>query len=277
MNLRITVLRYISAHYLPAIRAQRSLRCFLHLLIPLGLMLASTAGAIAQIDPTAPPPTQGDEGGDQSPELPATDQDSLPNRLDLDPAVIENSPVLQQWIETVPDISHEIIHDPSFRTRVRLGYSRFPSTGQADGFNAGVEDIFVWPGTGLTLSGDYARSWSGSRESYGATARYYLFPLGGFVNFAPVVGYRSLSTPAYTTDGLDVGMQLMIVPSRGGGADIALSQTWVAPGTQDEVGMTGVTIGYAVTHQLRLATDFQFQNSRFGQDSRVGIGLEWMP
>lgn len=243
----------------------------------LGLVLASTAGAIAQSPPTTTPPAQDSEGGEQSLEPPATDQDTLPNRLDLDPAVIENSPVLQQWIEAVPDISHEIIHDPSFRTRVRLGYSRFPSTSQADGFNAGVEDAFVWPGTGLTLSGDYDRSWSGSRESYGAEARYYLFPLGGFVNFAPVVGYRSLSTPAYTTDGLDVGMRLMIIPSRGGGADIALSQTWVAPGTQDEVGMTGLTIGYAVTHQLRLATDIQFQNSRFGQDSRVGIGLEWMP
>lgn len=196
--------------------------------------------------------------------------------FELDPAVIESSPVLQDWLRQTPDIAAEIQHDPSFRTRLRLGYSQFPSTGQAGGINLGVEDIFVWPGTGLTVSGDYARSWNDTREAYGAEARYYLLPLGGYVNVAPVVGYRHLETPLYTTDGVNVGFRLMIVPSRGGAADFSISQTWVAPGTAEEVGITGFSGGYAITHHLRLATDLQFQNSRFGQDSRLGISLEWL-
>ncbi|MBD2111175.1 hypothetical protein H6F59_04950 [Nodosilinea sp. FACHB-141] len=193
--------------------------------------------------------------------------------LDLDPAVIEGSPTLQRWLEDVPDVANEIRHRPSFRTRLRVGYAQFPSTGQVGGFGVAVEDVFV-PGTGLAASVDYSRSWNSQRESYGGEARYYLLPLGGYFNLAPTVGYRSLSTPAYQTDGLDVGLRLMLVPSRGGGADLALSQRWVAPGTGEEVGITSLAIGYAVTRQLRLGTDFQRQNSRFGQDSRVGVSLE---
>ncbi|MBD1875175.1 hypothetical protein H6F75_16955 [Nodosilinea sp. FACHB-131] len=203
----------------------------------------------------------------------ALEPEAVAPTLDLDPAVIEGSPTLQRWLEDVPDVANEIRHQPSFRTRLRVGYAQFPSTGQIGGFGVAVEDVFV-PGTGLAASVDYSRSWNGDRESYGGEARYYLLPLGGYFNIAPTVGYRSLSTPAYQTDGLDVGLRLMLVPSRGGGADLALSQRWVAPGSESEVGITSLAIGYAVTRQLRLGTDFQRQNSRFGQDSRVGVSLE---
>lgn len=212
-------------------------------------------------------------GADPSEAL-ALDPEAIGPTLDLDPAIIEGSPTLQRWLENVPDVADEIRHRPSFRTRLRVGYVQFPSTGQIGGFGAGVEDIFVVPGTGLTASADYSRSWNGQRESYGGEARYYLLPLGGYVNIAPTVGYRALSTPAYQTDGLAVGLRLMLVPSRGGGGDLALSQRWVAPGSEGEVGITSLEIGYAVTRQLRLGTDFQLQNSSFGQDSRVGISLE---
>ncbi|PZV06449.1 MAG: hypothetical protein DCF32_09735 [Leptolyngbya sp.] len=208
-----------------------------------------------------------------TPETLALEPEVVTPALDLDPAVIEGSPTLQRWLNEVPDVANEIRHQPSFRTRLRVGYAQFPSTGQIGGFGAAVEDVFV-PGTGLTASVDYSRSWNGDRESYGGEARYYLLPLGGYFNIAPTVGYRSLSTPAYQIDGLDVGLRLMLVPSRGGGADLALSQRWVAPGSENEVGITSLAIGYAVTRQLRLGTDFQRQNSRFGQDSRVGVSLE---
>ncbi len=204
----------------------------------------------------------------------AVEPETVAPPLDLDPAVIESSPTLQRWLEEVPDVADEIRHRPSFRTRLRVGYAQFPSTGQVGGFGVAVEDVFVVPGTGLAASVDYSRSWNGQRESYGGEARYYLLPLGGYFNLAPTVGYRLLSTPAYQTDGLDVGLRLMLVPSRGGGADLALSQRWVAPGSESEVGITSLAIGYAVTRQLRLGTDFQRQNSRFGQDSRVGVSLE---
>lgn len=208
------------------------------------------------------------------PEALALDPEVTAPTLDLDPAVIEGSPTLQRWLEKIPDVASDIRHQPSFRTRLRVSSAQFPSTGQVGGFGAAVEDVFVAPGTGLTASADYSRSWNGDRESYGGEARYYLLPLGGYVNIAPTVGYRALSTPAYQTDGLDVGLRLLLVPSRGGGADLALSQHWVAPGTEGEVGITSLAIGYAVTRQLRLGTDFQLQNSRFGQDSRVGLSLE---
>lgn len=209
-----------------------------------------------------------------TPETLALAPEAVAPTLDLDPAVIEGSPTLQRWLEEVPDVADEIRHRPSFRTRLRVGYAQFPSTGQIGGFGAAVEDVFLVPGTGLAASVDYSRSWNGQRESYGGEARYYLLPLGGYFNLAPTVGYRSLSTPVYQTDGLDVGLRLMLVPSRGGGADLALSQRWVAPGSESEVGITSLAIGYAVTRQLRLGTDFQRQNSRFGQDSRVGVSLE---
>ncbi len=194
--------------------------------------------------------------------------------LDLDPAVIEGSPVLQRWLEHPPDIADEIRNQPSFRTRLRVGYAQFPSTGEVGGFSVGVEDAFLVAGTGLTASGDYTRSWNGDRESFGGEARYYLFPLGGYVNLAPTLGYRSLSTPAYSTDGLNLGFRLMIIPSRGGAADVAVSQQWLSPGSNDEVTMTSIALGYAISRQLRLGTDLQFQNSRFGQDSRFGLSLE---
>lgn len=204
----------------------------------------------------------------------ALDPETVAPTLDLDPAVIEASPTLRRWLEQLPDVADEIRNLPSFRTRLRVGYVQFPSSGQIGGFGTAVEDVFVAPGTGLTASVDYSRSWNGDREDYGGEARYYLLPLGSYVNIAPTVGYRSLSTPDYQTDGLDVGLRLMLVPSRGGGGDLALSQRWVAPGSEGEVGITSLEIGYAVTRQLRLGSDFQLQNSRFGQDSRFGLSLE---
>lgn len=197
-------------------------------------------------------------------------------RLDLPQQVIDQSPVLQEWSDRTPDIADEILHDPSFPTRLRLGYSYFPSA-QTSGFHVGVEDWFVIQDSGLTVSGDYARSFNNQRESYGAEARYYLLPLGEYFNIAPVVGYRHLDTADYVSEGVNLGVRLLLVTSRGGGADIAVSQTWVAPGTQEEVGLTSLSVGYGITQKLRLATDVQFQNSSFGQESRLGMSLEYVP
>jgi hypothetical protein len=196
--------------------------------------------------------------------------------LDLDPDVIQASPVLQDWLQDIPDIADEIRNQPSFRTRLRVGYAQFPSSNQAAGIYLGVEDVFLISGTGLTAAGSFSRSWNDERESFGAEVRYYLLPLGSYVNIAPTLGYRSLETPDYTTNGVDVGFRLMMIPSRGGGADIALGQHWVSPGSSDEVGMTTISVGYAVTPRLRLGTDLEFEYSRSGQESRVGLLLEWL-
>jgi len=207
---------------------------------------------------------------------PQTTPQPAAQELDLKPEIIKNSPVLQRWLKKVPNVLEEIRNDPSFRTRLRLGYSQFPSTDGAPGFNVGVEDVFMGR-TGLTVSGDYQRSFNGERESFGTDLRYYVLPLGSYVNVAPQVGYRNLTTGNFSTDGVNVGARLMLALSRTGAADISLTQSFVSPGSRDEVGMTTLSFGYAVTQNLRLSTDIQKQNSREEKDSRVGIVLEWMP
>lgn len=207
---------------------------------------------------------------------PQTTPQPAAQELDLKPEIIKNSPVLQRWLKKVPNVLEEIRNDPSFRTRLRLGYSQFPSTDGASGFNVGVEDVFVGR-TGLTVSGDYQRSFNGERESFGTDLRYYVLPLGSYVNVAPQVGYRNLTTGNFSTDGVNVGARLMLALSRTGAADVSLTQSFVSPASRDEVGMTTLSFGYAVSHNLRLSTDIQKQNSREEKDSRVGIVLEWMP
>lgn len=196
-------------------------------------------------------------------------------QFDLDPSLIENSPVLQRWLEDVPDVRSDIRRDPSFRTRLRLGYSQFPSTDHVAGFNIGIEDVFI-ERTGLTVSADYQASFNGDREAYGADLRYYVLPLGGYINLAPVVGYRSVEGEEYATDGANLGVRLLLVPSRTGAADISFTQTWVAPGSDEEVGISTLSFGYAVTNQFRLSADLQKQNAPQEKDSRVGVGVEWM-
>jgi hypothetical protein len=195
--------------------------------------------------------------------------------LDLKPEIIENSPVLQRWMRQVPNVLEDIKRDPSFRTRLRLGYSLFPSTDNASGVNFGVEDLFISK-SGFTISGDYQAAFDRNRSAYGVDLRYYVRPLGSYINFAPILGYRHIETGGYATDGVNLGARLLLVLSRDGAADIALSQSWISPGTDDEVGLTTLSFGYAVTRDLRLSTDLQQQNSRQDKDSRLGIVLEWM-
>ena len=202
--------------------------------------------------------------------------DDFPEKtFDLSPDIIEGSPVLQRWLRKVPNVLTDIKTDPSFRTRLRLGYSFFPSTDGAGGLNVGIEDVFIGR-TGLTLSGEYHTSFDSRRELLGGDLRYYVRPLGSYINVAPVVGYRHLKTSGETIDGANVGVRLLLALSRTGAADVSLTQSWVSPGSDEEVGLTSLSFGYAVTQHLRLSTDLQKQNSRHRKDSRVGIVLEWM-
>ncbi|PZV13262.1 MAG: hypothetical protein DCF22_11100 [Leptolyngbya sp.] len=185
------------------------------------------------------------------------------------------SPVLDKWEKQTPNVLEDIKRDPSFRTRVRLGLSYFPSTNDAVGWNVGVEDFFVGK-TSLTLSGNYIASFNGDRKAGGADLRYYLLPLGSYFNIAPVLGYRYLESPRYTTDGLNVGFRVQAVPSRTGAADLSFMLTWVDPGQYDEVGVLTLSFGYALTKHVRLSTDIEKQNSRYKKDTRFGVSLEYM-
>ena len=196
--------------------------------------------------------------------------------LDLDPKIRQESPVLERWLEKIPDIAEDIRRDPSFRTRIRLGYAEFPSTDNSSGVILGVEDVFFGQ-TSLTLSGDYQTAFNGKRTAIGANLQYYLLPLGDYVNLAPMVGYRYIQTGNYSTDGLNLGLKLKLALSRTGAADITVSQSFISPGGDNEVGLTTLSVGYAITSNLRLAADIQAQNSRARKDSSLGILLEWLP
>jgi hypothetical protein len=191
--------------------------------------------------------------------------------LDLSPETIEGSPVLQRWLEEIPNLWEEIHHDPSFSTRLRWGYIRLSDDEDVDGWRVGMEDVFI-DRTGLTLSGEYEQMGNGSL-SLGADLRYYLLPLGGFVNLAPVVGYRYLEQDREIHDGLNVGIRMLVILSRGGGSDLSIAQIWVAPRSNEEVSLTTLSVAYALTRHLRLSTDFQRQNG----EGRIGIFMEWMP
>lgn len=197
----------------------------------------------------------------------------LGDRLEIPDRVIEQSPTLQRWLKEVPDVLEDIRHDPSFITRWRIGITTFPSTDDAVGINLGIEDIFI-DRTGLTISADYQTAFNGDRAAFGADLHYFLFPLGNYVNIAPLVGYRYVQSNNFNTDGLHLGLRLMLVFSRTGAGDISLSQSFISPGGSEEVGITSLSAGYAVTSQLRLSTDLEWQNSIENNDSRAGINLE---
>lgn len=193
--------------------------------------------------------------------------------LDLDPAILDESPVLQRWLEDTPDLLDDIRHDPAFRTRIRAGYAQIDDE---SGFQVGVEDIFLGD-TGLTLNADYHYVDGGDRQSWGVNLRYYTLPLGNRVNIAPVLGYRELDTADDVFDGVELGLRLLLVPSRTGAADLSVTQSWINPGSdRQEASLTTFTAGYALTHDLRLSSDIQIQVGGDRQDTRFGLGLEFM-
>ena len=199
----------------------------------------------------------------------------IQNRLDIPDQVLKESPTLQRWLKEVPDLLEDIRHDPSFRSRLRLGFTTFPSTDNAGGINVGVEDIFI-KRTGLTVSADYQSAFNGDRNAYGADLHYFVLPLGNYFNLAPLIGYRYVQSNDFNTDGLHLGLRLMLAFSRTGAGDVSLSQSYISPGGSEEVGITSLSVGYAVTSKLRLSTDLEWQNSIEDKDSRAGINLEFL-
>lgn len=202
----------------------------------------------------------------------------LDPELDLPPGTIESSPVLQEWLRSTPDVLGNIRNEPSFRPRLQLSYTLLPSSEDERGLAIGVEDVFVGD-LPLTVNADYATNFDDEdrdRTSYGTHLRYYVLPLGGYVNVAPIVGYRHVEAVDYRESGVQVGFQVKVIPSRGGGADFAYTQSWVSPTEEDGVMITQLEFGYGLTDRLRLATDVEWQFAPGATDSRLGIGVEWM-
>lgn len=198
--------------------------------------------------------------------------------LELEPGTVDSSPVLQEWLQHTPDVLETIRNDPSFPSRLQMSYALFPSSRDEQGLAIGIEDVFIG-NLPVTVNADYVANFDGEdsdREAYGAHLRYYVLPLGGYVNVAPIIGYRHVEAVDYSESGLQVGFQVKVIPSRGGGADFAYTQTWVSPTENDAVMITQLEFGYGLTEQLRLATDLEWQFAPGATDSRLGIGVEWM-
>lgn len=208
------------------------------------------------------------------PHLKASANPNLAEELDLDPEIIENSPVLQKWGEEVPNVLNEIRHDPSFNTRLQLGFVQYPSSDDIGGLKVGIEDIFLGE-TGFTANLGYSQSFNRDRAHWESNIAYSVLPMGNYFNIAPIIGYHSIETQEFNEDGVNIGLQLRLTLSRTGAADLRLTQSFISPGEDGEVGLTTLAAGYALTERLRLAVEIQKQNSSFENDSRVGILSEW--
>jgi len=196
----------------------------------------------------------------------------IAEQLDINPEVMENSPVLRRWLRQVPNVLQDIKNEPSFRTRLRFGYSQVKGNG---GVKFGFEDIFIVDK--LTVSGEYQKRFNNDLENGGVDLNYYLLPLGDYLNFAPLLGYRNLQTPLYSTSGVNLGVKLLLVLSRGGGADIAFTRSWVSLGTDEEIILTKLSTSYAITNRIRLSTEFLQQKAGGNKQRQVGFFVEWMP
>jgi len=204
---------------------------------------------------------------------PEKSPDTTIDKLDIPEGVIQESPTLQRWLKKEPNILEDIKHDPSFRTRLGLGFTTFPSNNDAAGINVALEDLFIG-NTGLTLSADYQSAFNGDRNAVGSNLHYFLLPLGSYINVAPLVGYRYVQSNDFNTDGVNLGLRLLLALSRTGAGDISLTQSFISPTGDEEVGIFSISAGYAVFPKLRLSTDLEWQNSIENKDNRTGINLE---
>ncbi len=62
------------------------------------------------------------------------------------------------------------------------------------------------------------------------------------------MGYHYLKTETYTEDGLNLGLQLRLVLSCTGAADIQLTQSFISPTAETEVGLMNLAVGYSITN-----------------------------
>ncbi len=204
-------------------------------------------------------------------------QTLTPEELDLPPETLQDSPVLQRWSDEVPNVLDSIRNDPSFKTRWRLGYSHYPSNDGQGGISVGVEDIFLGDTVPITISAEAHTTFDGDRQSIAARTNYYLLPLGQRFNVAPTVGYHYFSGEDYERDGIELGAKIQFNLSRSGAANVSLSQQFVNPGGAEEMGITTLAAGFAISRQWRLATEIQKHNSTKAKESRLGFFIEWMP
>jgi hypothetical protein len=178
----------------------------------------------------------------------------------------QESPLLQRWLTNPPNLWEDIENSPSFATKARIAIS---GRDNDLGFDLGVEDVF-WGDSKLTVSGGYQQEFNGNNQTYYSNLRYYVLPLGSYVNFAPQLGYRRV----FNRTGVDLGVHLVLALSPQS-ADIRLEQVFTDPGSDTEVGITTLSTSYALDRQLFFHSAIQWRRSSDRSDRVVRLGLEW--
>lgn len=211
-----------------------------------GLWLLATTGVCAQ--PEAPP------------EKPSA-------RFALESA----SPVLRRWINQPPDLLEDIENGQAFPTRLGIGIALVSSRGNEAEYQVSLQDV-VLANTRVSLSSDFSYR-GGANQQWGADARYYLAPLGSYINFAPQVGYRSLLIDGNYRAGTELGGKLLFALAPRA-ADIAVSQSWILAGMGEELGRTVLEFGYSLSPTLRINAAIELINSSLRKDTSFGLRLE---
>jgi len=211
---------------------------------------------------------------DISPDLQSQNQDpEIQAPLDIPPAIIEDSPTLQKWLPETPNILEDIRNNPSFRSRLTLGFTLLSADEDLGGIKIAIDDVFI-KRTGLTFSTNFQTSFNGDFINTGAELHYFIFPLGGFINLAPLVGYRFFQQDDFNSGGINLGLRLAIALSRTGAADLNITQSFINPQASQEVGLFSISVGYAITSSLRLATEWQRINYQQGNDNLFSLGIQ---
>ena len=188
----------------------------------------------------------------------------------IEPALLENSPVLRRWLQSPPDLMQDIQQTPVFSPQLRTGIT---SRNNDLGAELSLEDIFVGQ-TPLTLSGTYQTEFAGREQSFAVQMRYYTLPLGSYFNIAPTLGYRQINLSQQPQiSGVDLGLQGVFVLSPHA-ADLRLGQTFTAPGASTETGITTISASYAITPSIRLHSRVEWRRNPGFYDQRF-YGSIW--
>jgi hypothetical protein len=195
---------------------------------------------------------------------------AVPVQVEVDPQVIQNSPVLQRWLTNPPDLLEDIYNYPSFGTKLRLGII---SRDDRLGLDVGAEDIFIGQSP-FTLSASYQTLFPTPESSFDVKSRYYIFPLGSYFNLAPQLGYRQFnSLDDRSLSGIEVGVQGILVLSPRS-ADLRLSHGFTNFATNSELSVTALTASYALGRNFWLGSKIEWRRSPLQSDSRAGIFFE---
>jgi hypothetical protein len=194
--------------------------------------------------------------------------------LNLEQDLVQRSPVLKRWLDSPPSVLSEIDNDPAFPTKFKIGVASVPSRDNDYELALGVEDVFLGKSR-FTASAEYRQSLNQNLRNtnlWGANVRYYLLPLGAYVNLAPQVGYTSLRLEGAEFQGPELGGKLVLALSQT--ADLSLTETVILPSQGLAVGRTQLSFGYALSPALRVSADIGFINAPTRQDTSFGINFE---